>query len=113
MLRTGTILLSLWTGFNLALALCILFLMLALGKNAPCLAILFDDTQATGMDLRALATINGLAVVFNACAAAVCGLSLSVIWVALRRRARWAFWSLVICLGFLQTAGFARSRPSF
>jgi hypothetical membrane protein len=27
--------------------------------------------------------------------------------VALRRGARWAFWSLAICLGFLQAAGFA------
>ena len=106
MLRIGTILLSLWTGFNLVLALGILFMMLVLGKNAPCLIILFGDLQATGMEPRALATINGLAVAFNACAAAICGLALSLIWVALRRAARWAFWSLVVCLGFLQTAGF-------
>jgi hypothetical protein len=107
MLRAGAILLSLWTGFNLALALGILFMMLALGKNAPCLILLFGKMQAAGMEPRALATINGLAVVFNGCAAAICGLSLSIIWVALRRRARWAFWSLAICLGFLQAAGFA------
>ena len=101
------ILLSLWTGLNLVLALGILFLMLLMGRNAPCLIILYGDTQGTGIDPRALATINGLAVLFNACAAAICGLSLSVIWMALRRASRWAFWSLTICLGFLQAAGFA------
>jgi hypothetical protein len=107
MLRTGAVLLSLWTGFNLILALGILFMLLVLGKNAPCLLILYDDMQAVGMDPRALATINALAVVFNACAAAICALSLVVIWVALVRGAVWAFWALAGSLLFLQAAGFA------
>ena len=107
MLRAGAILLSLWAGFNLALALGILFMLLVLGKNAPALLILYGDIQATGMDPRALATLNALAVMFNACAAAIGALSLSVIWVALIRKAVWAFWSLAVCLSFLQAAGFA------
>jgi hypothetical protein len=107
MLRTGAILLSLWTGFNLALALVILFMILVLGQNAPCLLILFGDTRATGMELRALATINALAVLLNASAAAICALSLSVIWLALVRRAVWAFWSVTASLLFLQASGFA------
>jgi hypothetical protein len=107
MLRTGAILLSLWTGFNLILALGILFMLLALGKNAPCLLILYDDTRAVGMDPRALATINGLAVVFNACAAAICALSLAVIWLALIKREVWAFGALAGSLFFLQATGFA------
>ncbi len=107
MLRVGAILLTVWAGFNLLLALCILFAVLVLGKNAPALMILYGDTQATGMDPRALATINALAVIFNACAAAICALSLAVIWFALAHRAQWAFWSLAGSLGFLQAAGFA------
>jgi len=107
MLRTGAIILTLWTGFNLVLALCILFAVMVLGKNAPALTILYGDTQAVGMDPRALATINALAVIFNACAAALCGLSLAVIWRALVKKVRWAFWSLSACLIFLQAAGFA------
>lgn len=107
MLRTGAILLSLWTGFNLVLALSILFMVLVLGKNAPCLLILYDDIRAVGMDPRALATINGLAVVFNGCAAAICALSLAVIWVPLVRGATWAFWALAGSLLFLQAVGFA------
>jgi len=107
MLRTGAILLSLWTGFNLILALGILFMILVLGQNAPCLLILFGDIRAAGMDPRALATINGLAVVCNACAAAICALSLTVIWLALIKREMWAFWALVGSLIFVQVAGFA------
>ena len=107
MLRTGAILLSLWTGFNLVLALSILFMVLVLGKNAPCLLILYDDIRAVGIDPRALATINGLAVVFNGCAAAICALSLAVIWVPLVRGATWAFWALAGSLLFLQAVGFA------
>jgi hypothetical protein len=110
MLRAGAILLSLWTGFNLVLALAILFLLLVRGQNAPCLLILYGNTQPVGLDLRALATINALAVLLNACAAAICALSLSVIWLALVRRAVWAFWSLSASLLFLQVAGFASDR---
>lgn len=107
MLRTGAIVLTVWIGFNLALALGILFAVLVLGKNAPALTILYGDTLATGMDPRALATINAFAVIFNACAAALCGLALAITWYALMRKARWAFWSLSVCLLFLQAAGFA------
>ncbi len=107
MLRFGAILLSLWTGFNLVLAVGILFMLLVLGKNAPALLILYGDLRAEGMDPRALATINALAVMFNACAASICALSLAMIWFAVVRKALWAFWCLAGCLGFLQAAGFA------
>ena len=107
MLRTGAILLSLWTGFNLVLALGILFMLLVLGKNAPALLILYGDLQPKDMDPRALSTVNALAVMFNACAASICALSLSMIWFAVVRKAVWAFWSLAGCLAFLQAAGFA------
>jgi len=107
MLRAGAIFLTLWAGFNLVLALCILFAIIVLGKNAPALTILYGDTQAIGMDARALATINALAVILNACVAALCGLSLAIIWRAIIRKVRWAFWSLSTCLIFLQIAGFA------
>jgi len=55
---------------------------------------------------RALATINALAVLCNASIAAMCLLSLTVIWCALVRRAAWAVWSLAACVFFLQGASF-------
>ena len=107
MLRTGAVLLSLWTVGNLLLALGILFSLLALGKNAPALLILYGTIAPVEIDPRALATINALAVVFNAGAASLCGLSLTVIWAALVRRISWAFWAVTGALSFIQAAGFA------
>jgi hypothetical protein len=107
MLRAGAMILTLWSAFNLVLALGILIMILGLGKNAPALVILFGNIQAAGMDPRALATVNALAVIFNGCAAAFCSLSLVVIWQALVHGAKWAFWSLGATLLFLQASGFA------
>jgi hypothetical protein len=107
MLRLGLVLLSLWTGINLAIGIGILFLLLALGRNAPALLILFGDTSARGIEPRALATINAFAVIFNAAAVAICSLALAVIWFAIAHKVRWAFWSVCGSLSFLQAAGFA------
>ena len=94
MLRAGAILLTVWIGLKLAISVGVLFMLLVLGKNSPALVILYGDAQGKGLDPRALATINGLAVVANASVAALSILSLVVIWVALVRGAVWAFWSL-------------------
>ena len=107
MIRTGAIILSFWVGINLLLGLGILFLLLILHKNAPALMILYGDTRANGMDARALATINAFAVVFNACVAGLCSLSLAVIWIPLIQKKMWAFWAVSGSLLFLQAAGFA------
>ena len=107
MIRAGAILLSLWTGINLLLGLAIMFMLLVLHKNAPASVILYGDTRAIVVDPRALATINAFAVIFNACAAALCTLSLVVIWIPLIRKQSWASWALSGSLSFLQAAGFA------
>jgi hypothetical protein len=101
MLRAGAILLTIWTGLKLTIALGILFALLVLGKNSPALLVLYGDAQGKGLDARALTTINGLAVVANVSIAALCMLSLAVIWCALIRGTVWAFWSLAFALLFL------------
>src|SRR5216684_6519836 len=106
MLRLGVIILTFCAGVRLALALHILVKLLIFGKNAPVLLVLYGDIQGRGVDARALATINALAVLCNASIAAVCLLSLTVIWCALVRRAAWAVWSLAACVFFLQGASF-------
>jgi hypothetical protein len=107
MLRAGVLILTLWMGFRLLVALSILFKLLVLGKNSPALIILYGTMQGTGLDPRALATINGLAVVANASIAALSILSLVVIWSALMRRAVWAFWSLAGSLLFVEVVRWA------
>jgi hypothetical protein len=102
MLRVGAIILTIWTGLKLAISLGVLFMLLVLGKNSPALVILYGDAQGKGLDARALATINGLAVVANVSIAALSILSLIVIWAALVHRTVWAFWSLATALLFFE-----------
>ncbi len=106
MLRVGAIILTFWAGVRLLLALGILAMLLVFSKNAPVLVVLYGDIQGSGVDPRALATINALAVLCNAAIAAMCLLSLTVIWCALMRRVAWAVWSLAACVFFLQGASF-------
>ncbi len=106
MLRSGTAILTFWAGVRLIIALGILALLLVFHKNAPILVVLYGDMQGSGVDARALATINALAVLCNAAIAAMCLLSLTVIWCALVRGAAWAVWSLAACVFFLQGASF-------
>jgi hypothetical protein len=105
MLRAGAVILTFWAGVRLVLAVGILAMLLVFGKNALVL-VPYGDIQGRGVDARALATINALAVLCNAAIAGMCLLSLTVIWFALVRRAAWAVWSLAACVFFLQGASF-------
>jgi hypothetical protein len=104
--RVGPIVLTVWAAFNLALAVIILIAICFFQQNAPALSILFDDAAMLQLDSRALATINALALIFNACAAAFYLLSLVVIWKGLVKKSRWAFWGLLSSMSLLQVAGF-------
>jgi hypothetical protein len=70
------------------------------------LGILFDEAEARRLDPQAVATVNALAVLFNACAAAFCILMLYTTWSSLAAGVRSAFWILVIAAGSLQAFGF-------
>ena len=53
-----------------------------------------------------MATVNALAVLFNACALAVCLLMLYVTWSGVAVGVKSAFWMLVVAAGSLQIFGF-------
>jgi len=107
MRRTAFICLGLWTGGNFALGVGIVFAMLFFGQNAPGLHILYSSSEIAQIDGRALATINGLAIFANACAAAYCGLALVLVVRSLKYDDRWAFAVLWVSSLALQAAGFA------
>lgn len=106
MLRMGAILLSVWSGLNLLLAVASIIAICLLGANSPGLTMMIDETALRQLDARWLASINGLAVFCNAWDAAFCLLVLFTIWTSLVKKARWAFWGLLIALAFLQTFAF-------
>ena len=106
MLKAGAIVLSIWSGVNLLLAGAIVVSMTMLGRNAPGLRILFDEAAVRGLDPRALATVNAIAVLFNACALAFCLLMLYVTWSGVAVGTKSALWALVVTAGPLQVCGF-------
>ena len=106
MLKAGAIVLSIWSGVNLLLAGAILVFMTISGRNAPGLRILFDEAAVRGLDPRALATVNAIAVLFNACALAFCVLMLYVTWSGVAVGVKSALWALAVGAGSLQVFGF-------
>jgi hypothetical protein len=105
--KSGALLLSIWCGFQVLLASGIVIAMILGGRHAPALSILFEDREIGAIDPRALATIDGLAILCNSVIAALCALALGVIWGGVIARARRAWWMLAATLGPVQASGFA------
>ena len=106
MLRTGAILLTVWSGLNLLLAIACIIAICFFRNNSPGLAMMVSESEIQQLDPKWLTCINGLAVFCNAWDAAFCLLVLFVVWTSLVNKARWAFWGLLISLVFLQTFAF-------
>jgi hypothetical protein len=105
-LRIGAILLSIWGGLNLLLATASIIAICGFGQNSPGLMMMMDESEVRQLDPKWLGLINGLAVFCNTWDAAFCLLVLVVIWTGLVKEARWAFWGLLVSLGFLQAFAF-------
>jgi hypothetical protein len=99
-------LLSVWSGLNLLLAVASNIAICLFGTNSPGLMLMVDEADLRQLDPKWLACINGLAVFCNAWDAAFCLLVLVITWTGLVKKARWAFWGLLIALAFLQTFAF-------
>jgi hypothetical protein len=104
--KIGTIVLSLWVGLNLLLALYILANMVLMGGNAPGLYIILDKKVVDTLEPNVLWTMNGIAMLLNAAVAALCGMSLFLIWYGVAKKTMWTFWALASSLLFLQFFGF-------
>ena len=104
--KAGAVLLSIWSGLNLLLAVGILIAVIVLHRNPPSLSMVFSDAEISRLDVKAIGLIRALAVLFNACAAAFCLLVLWVVWKGLVRGNRWAFWALATSMVLLQAFGF-------
>jgi len=106
LLRAGSILLTVWSGLNLLLALGILAGLTFFHQNAPAIRILFEPPEIALLDAKVLGTVNALAVFGNACAAGFCLLILFVTWSGLAGKSSKAFWALALSSGLVQAFGF-------
>jgi hypothetical protein len=105
-MRAGAVLLSIWSGLNLVLAVGILVAMTAFGRNAPALSLALAESQVRALEAQLIGLINALAVLTNACIAGFCALVLVVVWRGLVRGAPWCWSALCATTGGVQAFGF-------
>lgn len=109
--RAGKIVLSVWFGANLLLALGILAAMLLFGANAPGLSVLLSDAQIAALDPLVRRTVSSIAVLGNASIAGFCSLGLAAVWLGPGERgeprARRSYWVLAATALAVQCSGFA------
>ena len=113
--RTVTIgvhVLSAWALLNILPALAALVL-LALGQHAPGLRMLFAVEEIAVVEARALATVDGLAVLANTLIVVYCGTIFFLLRRCLLRGQRWSFFVLAGGLLAIQIAGYVLDHSFF
>ncbi len=109
MLKTGSILLTFWSGLNFLLAAGILTAVVAFDADSPLLPLVFDAPEITALDPKVVASLNTLTILYNSCSVVVSVL----VWTIIRRHLvhgeRWAYWLLVAVIGFIEVMAFVAS----
>jgi len=109
MLKTGSIILSIWSGIHGFLASLILAVLLVFNGNSPLLVMVFDKSEIASMDTKVIAAMNCLTIMYNSCAVAFSILALLIIWTSLVNARKWAFWALLSTIGFVEVLAFIAS----
>jgi hypothetical protein len=89
----------------------ILTIVVFLNGNSPILAMVFEKSEIAGLDDRVIASLNTLTILYNSCS-----MVLSVlVWLLIRKSLiggqRWAFWVLLLVIGFVEVMAFIASAP--
>ena len=109
MLKTGSTILYIWSGINFLLAALILTTVVAFGADSPLLGMVFPKPEIAALDARVIASLNTLTILYNSCSIVVSVL----VWVVIRRNLvvgeTWAFWLLLVVIGFIEIMAFIAS----
>ena len=111
MLKRGSIVLSIWSGINFLFAALILTSVVIFNGNSPILALVFEKSEIVSLDAKVIASLNALTILYNSCAVALSILALFIIWSGLINGKRWAFWVLLVAIGFVELMAFIASAP--
>ena len=111
MLKRGSIVLSIWSGINIFLASLILTIVVFLNGTSPILAMVFEKSEIARLDAKVISALNSLTILYNSCDVALSVLALFIIWSGLINGKRWAFWALLITIGFVEILAFVASAP--
>jgi len=111
MLKAGSKFLSLWSGFNFLISSLILTIVVFHIGNSPLLGMVFEKPEIVRLDARVISALNCLTILYNSYAVALSVLVWFVIRLCLSKGQKWAFWALLITIGFVEIFAFVASAP--
>jgi hypothetical protein len=111
MLRTGSAMLSIWSGINLLVSAAILTMVVVFRANSPILDLVFEKSEVADLSTKVIASLNALTILYNSCSVVLS----VVVWFIIRNGLiagqRWAFWTLLFGIGFVEAMAFVASAP--
>ncbi|MCL2817846.1 MAG: hypothetical protein FWD39_05625 [Clostridiales bacterium] len=110
-LKYGCTALYCWSGINLFLSALILFLVISGLQNSPLLSMVFVPSEVAELSPKVIGAMNVLTILYNSYAVAMSIMVWFVTRNALRNKARWAFWALLVTIGFAEIFAFIASAP--
>lgn len=111
MLKTGSRILSLWSGLNFLISSLILTIVVFHIGNSPLLGMVFEKPEIASLDAMVITSLNTLTILYNSYAVALSVLVWFVIRLCLSKGQKRAFWVLLITVGFVETFAFVASAP--
>jgi hypothetical protein len=111
MLRTGSRFLFLWSGLNFLISSLILTIVVFRIGNSPLLGMVFEKSEIASLDALVITSLNTLTILYNSYAVALSVLVWFVIRLCLSKGQKWAFWVLLITIGFVEIFAFVASAP--
>jgi len=81
MLKTGSTILSIWSGINFLLAALISTSVVIFNANSPLLVMVFEKPETAILDARVIASLNTLTILYNSCSIVVSVL----VWTVIRK----------------------------
>ena len=111
MLKGGSIVLSIWSGITFFLAALILTSVVIFNANSPLLVMVFEKSEIASLDAKVIASLNALTILYNSCSVVLSVLVWFIIRKSLIAGQKWAFWALLITIGFVEILAFIASAP--
>ena len=109
MLKTGSTILSIWSGINFLLAALILAILFIFNADSPLLVMVFEKPEIAALDARVIASLNTLTILYNSCSVVISVLVWTIIRKNLVAGEKWAFWLLLFVIGFIEVMAFIAS----
>jgi len=109
MSKSGSIVLSIWCGINFILAFIILSIVVVFKGNSPILALAFEKAEIANLNAQVIAALNCLTILYNSCSVVVSALTWPLIRKNLVAGQKWAFWTLLFTIGFVEVMAFIAS----